>query len=415
MYVQMKILKFNPLNLLRQKRRQKITQLSFSELRIAQNKSYTKKFTPLINFLAYIPKYYVKKYKKLVVLLFWFAGAGVALIFKAKNFITIKLIWGRGKLTKPILHIGTLLFICIVFLTGDVFQKDLIVLSREEQEVFVSSESDIIPQTIVLQTSAGSKLRDTVTTYTVKSGDTLSSIGQRFGVTNGTIRYANNMGESDFLRVGQELSIPPVSGIVYKVARGDTIKTIATKFAVSEQAVADFNYLAAPFTLTEGQELILPDAKIPQPVVAYNPQPGINPPGGYDTSAYGFIPNAGGGNRGSGQFVWPTTSRYISQYFSWYHPAIDIAVPGPIFAADAGVVVRSGWWAGGYGFAIQIDHNNGFVTTYAHMSRLDVSVGDSVDRGQTIGQMGSTGRSTGPHVHFTIQKNGQYLNPLEFY
>mgnify|MGYP005846154809 CR=1 FL=1 len=411
----MKLPKFNIVNLIKQLRQQQITQLSFSELRIAQNKSAAKKFMPLINFLVYIPWYFAKKYKKFTAFLVWVFSQSLYLVFKIKNFVIVKLIWGRGKLTKPILHIGTLLFICIVFLTGDVFQKDLIVLSSEEQELFVSSESDIVPQTVVLKTSVGSKLRDTVTIYTVKPGDTLSTIGRRFGVTTGTIRYANNMGQSDFLMVGQKLSIPPVSGVVYKVAKGDTIKTIASKFAVSEQAVADFNYLAAPFTLSEGQELILPDAKIPQPIFAYNSQPGINPPGGYDTSAYGFIPQAVSGKQGSGQFVWPTPSRYISQYFSWYHPAIDIAIPGPIFAADAGVVVRSGWWAGGYGFAIQIDHRNGFVTTYAHMSRLDVSVNDSVDRGQIIGLMGSTGRSTGPHLHFTIQKNGQYLNPLEFY
>lgn len=412
----MKIKLINPVLYLKRRRNKKITQLSFSELRIAQNRSIVKKIRPFIDFLIYLPKYFVKKQKKLVNLSIFLGKWLFYLIFKVKNYITIKLIWGRGRLTTPILHIGALVLICIVFLTGDVFQKNLIVLSSDEQDVYVSSNSDIVPQTIVLQTSTGATNRSTVTKYTVKSGDTLSNIGQKFGVTTGTIRYANNMGESDFLRVGQELSIPPVSGVVYKVASGDTIKSIANKFAVSEQAIADFNYLAAPFTLNTGQELILPDAKIPQPVVAssFNPNLG-NTAGGYDTSAYGFIPNAGSGKRGSGQFVWPTVSRYISQYFSWYHPAIDIAVPGPIFAADAGVVVRSGWWAGGYGFAIQIDHRNGYATTYAHMSRLDVKVGDSVERGQTIGMMGSTGRSTGPHVHFTVQQNGKYINPLEFY
>ena len=190
------------------------------------------------------------------------------------------------------------------------------------------------------------------------------------------------------------------------------MKKLLKKSAIN---IADFNYLAEPFTLTKGQTLTLPDAKIPQPVVAVNPYSVPEQNGGYDVTAYGFIPNAKEGVIGSGRFSWPTVSHYVSQYFSYYHPALDIAIPGPIFAADSGVVVRSGWWAGGYGFAIQIDHRNGYVTTYAHMSRLDVKVGQNVKRSQVIGMMGSTGRSTGPHVHFSIQKNGKYLNPIEFY
>lgn len=394
--------------------------LSFSELRIKEKKSINNKLKPLVFFLTYLPVYFHKKQRKFLLFLYSFSSKSLKFLFTFKNFAVIKLIWGRGKLGRPLVHIGTIILAGLVFLTGGIFQQNLIVLSQEERDVFITSGSDIVPQPVIVATTLqGNALRDNVTKYTVKSGDTLSSIGQKFNVTVDTIRYANNITNVGYLKVGQEIDIPPVNGIVYKVKSGDTIQTVAREFALSEQAIADFNYLSKPFTLQAGQELVLPDAKIPAPVVAVAPPVSVNVPNGtnitYTGAAYTFIPYASSGRTGTGTFIWPTNYRYITQYFSYYHPALDIARVSPIFASDSGVVIRSGWWTNGYGFAVQIDHRNGYVTTYAHMSRLNVNVGDEVNQGDTIGIMGSTGRSTGPHVHFSIQLNGQYLDPSGFF
>lgn len=385
-------------------------------MRIAEKRSFRSRFSGIIDFVTFIPVYIQKKWNKLTRFIATAFGKLMQFVFKIKGFVTVKLIWGRGKLARPFIYFGTLILITAVFLTGGVFQKNLIVLSSDERDVFVASQSDIVPQPVLVSTAApNTKIRDTIVNHTVKPGDTLSSIGQKYGVTIDTIRYANNISDTGYLKVGQELEIPPVNGVVHTVEAGESIESIAEEYNIAAQAIADFNYLVAPYKLTEGMELVLPNADIPQPAPAVVVAPPSNNAQQYGGDAYTFIPNANSGPAGSGAFVWPTTSHYISQYFSWYHPALDIAIPGPIIAADDGVVVRSGWWANGYGFAIQIDHRNGYVTTYAHMSRLDVSVGQSVSQGQTIGYMGSTGRSTGPHVHFTIQYNGQYLNPLDFY
>ncbi len=400
----------------------KIRQLAFSELRIKQKKSFFNRFSFFIEFISFLPIYIKKKYAK-AQNLFYLSFSNTFRVWELiKNYVLIKLIWGRGKLGRPLIHLGTLFLAGIVFLTGSAFQENFIVLSNQEQNAFVTSTGDIVPQPIIVSVSKPSSVRNSVITYTVKPGDTLSSIGKKFGVTVDTIRYANNLTNIGYLKTGQKLEIPPVNGVVYKVKSGDTIARIAKKFKISEQAIADFNYLAKPFTLKEGQELILPDANIPSPIRTYvaikSPTgvPSSIPPSGvYSGSAYTYIPYASKGKKGTGSFRWPTNSRVITQYFSWYHPAIDIAIYSPIYASDSGVVIRSGWWSGGYGLAIQIDHRNGYVTTYAHMSKLNVSVGQEVTKGQVIGLMGSTGRSTGTHVHFTIQYKGRFVNPLDFF
>lgn len=410
----MKIPKLPKLPPLRKK--PQIQALSFSEMRIKEKKSIKKRFRNFFVFLGHLSWYLQKKYTRFVNLSVNRSAKFFTFIFGLKGIFTTKLIWGRGRLGKPLLHVGTLILALSVFLTGGLFQSKLIVLSNEEREVFFASESDIVPQTVLLATDSPSANRNSVTEYTIKTGDTLSSVGKKFGVTVDTIRYANNITNIAYLKVGQTIEIPPVNGVVYEVRAGDSLASVAEKFGVAEQAIADFNYLSKPFTLSKGQTLILPDASIPAPVVAAVPSAVPNTTTGdyYTGAAYTYIPYSSTGRTGTGSFLWPTNSRVITQYFSWYHPGVDIGVPSPIYASDSGVVIRSGWWTNGYGFAVQIDHRNGFVTTYAHMSQLNVSVGQEVGKGYVIGQMGSTGRSTGPHVHFTIHKNGSFVNPLEY-
>ncbi len=261
-------------------------------------------------------------------------------------------------------------------------------------------------------TSSGKSIRKEIDTYVIQPGDTLSTIAANFLVSIDGLKYVNDL-DSDILTPGDELKIPPVDGLFHIVEDGDTLAAIAKKYNVPEQAIADFNSLEAPFVLHGGQELIIPNATVPKPEPVYVPP----------TLAQNTTPNTGlqlesrsdVANVGTGQFVMPTNG-VITQYFWWGHQAIDIANracgANPIFAADAGTIVYAQWWPGGGGYSIWIDHGNGYMTQYAHMSKFAVKVGDVVGRGQVIGYMGSTGRSTGCHVHFVVKKNGIPINPL---
>jgi murein DD-endopeptidase MepM/ murein hydrolase activator NlpD len=258
---------------------------------------------------------------------------------------------------------------------------------------------DVISAPTVPETLVSEYIRKESIKYTVKSGDTLSSIGTSFKITADALIYANSLDEDAVLRVGQELSIPPVDGIVHTVKRGDTVASLAKKFAVPEQSIIEFNYLFEPFVLKAGDSIVIPDAKIPPPppkVIFALPIP------------KGPVPS------GTGQFLWPVQTRYITQYFTFYHNGIDIGGYSPIFATDGGRIVSAGWNPWGLGNAVKIDHGNGFTSTYGHLSRIDVYVGQDVGRGQVIGMTGNTGRSFGTHLHFIIQLAGKYVNPLSY-
>ncbi|MCB9801451.1 MAG: M23 family metallopeptidase, partial [Pseudomonadales bacterium] len=189
----------------------------------------------------------------------------------------------------------------------------------------------------------------------------------------------------------------------------ETIFSIAKKYGLDNtqaQVIVDYPFNEflndETFELATGAEIMIPGGVPPKKAA---PVSRIA-----TTQAVDIVPGAG-----SGQFVWPAAGR-ITQGYSFYHKAIDIAnrAAGPILAADAGTVVGAGWLDNsGYGNRVLIDHGNGFVTLYAHLSVVQVSAGQQVSKGAVIGQMGSTGRSTGTHLHFEIRKGG-LLNPLSF-
>ena len=241
--------------------------------------------------------------------------------------------------------------------------------------------------------------------YAVKSGDTLASIGKKFGVSVDTVKWANNL-KSDTIKPDQTLKIPPVTGVVHTVVSGESIYSIAKKYKTSAQSIVNFifNDFADidTFALRSGQTLYVPDGIIEpeQPkYAAMAPQ----------------YANAIAGVRGSTNFIWPTTGM-ITQYPTWYHMAFDIAnnsLP-PIIAADTGTVIFAGCINWGYGCHVVVDHGNGYSTLYGHMSTLSVSAGQAVNQGQQVGNMGSTGRSTGAHLHFEIRAGGSLLNPQDF-
>ena len=326
--------------------------------------------------------------------------------FRSLKFVTVaRLTWSQGRHGKRIRAILVTLLITFVFFSGGIFQSRFTEKSETKQSAFLrGSRSMLLEGAVAATYTSENGLLDEPVNHVVKEGETLDTIGKEYGLSQESIKYANNL-TSNYLKVGQQLLIPPVEGTLHTVKKGDTIKSVARLYKVPEQTIVDFNYMDAPYELTVGTKITIPNAQLAQERYYAGSQQ-------YDTQAYGVIPYAGGEKKGSGNFIWPF-SGIISQGFHPYHPALDLANnSGDILAADGGVVVRSGWWAGGYGNAIQIDHGNGFVTTYAHMSSLNASTGDKVEKGQKIGVVGTTGRSTGPHLHFTVQKDGQYLNPL---
>ena len=192
------------------------------------------------------------------------------------------------------------------------------------------------------------------------------------------------------------------------MARGETIYSIAKKYKAEAQAIVDFPFNAfadnETFALAVGQELIVPDGEKPNEV-RWSPTANVAR----------RTPDAGAVSA-TGQFAWPIGG-VITQRFSWYHKGVDIATAHgtPVFAADSGEVIVAGWPDnGGYGNRVMIDHKNGYVTLYGHLSRVDVTVGQSVRRGDKVGLEGNTGRSTGPHLHFEVRKGGVFVNPLEY-
>jgi murein DD-endopeptidase MepM/ murein hydrolase activator NlpD len=257
-------------------------------------------------------------------------------------------------------------------------------------------------------TSAGSQNK--VVDYIVQSGDTLSTIAVKFNVSTDTIRYANGIADVDSITPGDKLIIPPVTGVLHTVAAGETTAGIAKRYNTSEALVISQNELYGE-ELTVGMKIMVPDGEIPEapkPVAKTQVASNNYGSGGSQGSSQQIV--------ASGQFIFPTINAqgYYNGYHNW---AIDIpgSVGTPIFASDAGRIVEAQYgWSGGYGNTILIDHGNGYTTRYAHMSSLEV-VGGYVSRGQVIGYMGSTGRSTGSHLHFEILINGVQQNPINYF
>lgn len=255
-------------------------------------------------------------------------------------------------------------------------------------------------------TTPGVAPRTEITKYAVQSGDTISTIAEEFGLSLATLLWANKLTVTAYIRPGQELVIPPLDGVLHTVKKGDTVEKIAKTYQSDSRDIVAWNMLGEDGVLTVGETLVVPGGKQPAP-----PARRVSSPGALFTGTRG----ADGTSPGAGQLFWPVAARRFTQYFGWRHTGVDIAGPTgtAIYAADDGVVAFAGWGRG-YGLHIVIDHGNGMKTRYAHNSKNFVSKGETVKRGQNIAAVGSTGRSTGPHIHFEVIINGKFRNPLEF-
>ncbi len=333
---------------------------------------------------------------------------------KIKDFIVDVLMVRRGANTSAFVHFSILGLAVVVLLGGGVFTSTSVVSGSfpgvaanplVAGAAVENTGEGVISSSITPVTIISDKPRDKALDYEVKSGDTISTIAQEYGVSENTILWANNLSSNSQIKEGQKLKVLPVSGVSHKVASGDTIYSIAKKYQANSQAILDFpfNDVGDDFQLASGSVLMIPDGA-PEQAPAQAPTQYL---ARKDTGPVESL--------GNGQFAWPA-SGLMAQFFSWYHQGIDISNTGggPIRAADAGTVVVSGWESNGYGNTIVVDHGNGYTTRYAHLSSLYTSVGQKVGRGEALGMMGSTGRSTGTHLHFEIRASGSLKNPLSF-
>lgn len=351
----------------------------------------------IAEFLAFLRLYIkLRGYK-------WFSG------FEGGKDVVVDLLYRqRGKYSRPFLHFGTIGLVFVVITLGP------FILAQAEEESQRQAAGGILASNAygnsfnTLQAEEVKQYRGgEVLEYVVQDGDTVSSIAARYGLEPSTILWENNLTSTSRLQPGQTLRILPVDGIRHKVQRGETIYTIAKKYGLDEsgaQAIVDYPFNEflndETFELATGQYLMVPGGiKVEAARVA-------------PRTVARFTPDAGA-VAATGSFVWPASGQ-ISQGYAFYHKAIDIANrgAGPILAADAGTVVAAGWDGSGYGNRVIVDHGNGMATLYGHMSALQVQSGQRVNRGDVIGQMGSTGRSTGVHLHFEIRQGGVLLNPL---
>jgi murein DD-endopeptidase MepM/ murein hydrolase activator NlpD len=288
----------------------------------------------------------------------------------------------------------------------EVQQAEAPALQAEEDlavtEAVTSANSAALVREAVPFTLIPERPRTDIVQHTVVAGDTLYALAQKYGLRAETLIWANNMENNpDLLRLGQKLIVLPINAVYHTVVAKDTIESIAKQYKAKPADIIAYagNQLDPKNPMiTVGQRLIVPGGSkpIPQKLVRIYSGP---------------IPaNA---SKGSGRFVWPTSGR-ITQGFKPYHRALDIAgwTGAEVKASDSGYVVQSGWSDEGYGNYIVIDHRNGFQTLYAHLSRVFVTAGNSVGKGTVVGAMGSTGRSTGPHLHFEIRQRGVQLNPF---
>ena len=274
----------------------------------------------------------------------------------------------------------------------------------------INSQDDIlvrgaVPRTIIPDRTRVEPEQEIIRNYFVETGDTISGIAEKFGLNIETIIWANRDLENnpDLLWVGQELTILPVDGVYHQVGSGDTIDGIASTFKVDPETIINYplNELDPENLIIQpGDWLVVPGGNkpfVPRTVSAYS----------------GPVPEDA--TLGSGIFGWPTSGSITNGYYA-FHPGLDIGgwAGAPILAADSGHVVVSGWDSTGYGNMIVIDHSNGFQTLYAHLNSVYVEAGTNVAKGQQIGEMGSTGNSTGPHLHFEIRQGTVQRNPYGF-
>jgi murein DD-endopeptidase MepM/ murein hydrolase activator NlpD len=395
-------------------------------------------YSELFEFFTAISAYIFHRIRLIAVLAVAAFEVGMEVVENIKRGILRYMFWGRVKGYRIVVA-GLLVFLFLV--VPFVFYRDPITVNTyavEENAYETVAKNDLLIEQGSSQTLIPkSRSRMEVMSYTVKGGDTLGGIAERFDLRQDTILWANNIENKDLIKPGMELKIPPGDGVLHKVKSGDTLAALADEYDASQQAIADVNWIDPPFTLTDGVTLFIPDGTMPpppepdpKPVVASTPSSsGSSSSGGRSGGSTGtYVPNPSG-NR----FLnWPVAggAGRVTQCFSGWHNGIDIANSSwpNVVAASSGTVTFAGCQSGscpapgssigGYGlaWAVIVDHGNGYSTVYGHLNQIYVSSGQYVGAGTAIGQMGRSGTATGVHLHFMVVRSGTWsaLNPAPF-
>jgi murein DD-endopeptidase MepM/ murein hydrolase activator NlpD len=266
-------------------------------------------------------------------------------------------------------------------------------LARGGGDIFIVDGSALASETSPL--SGDGALTATgngqISLYVVREGDTLSAIADMFEVTVNTIRWANDLGAKGTISEGDKLVILPITGVKYTVKKGDTLASIAKKYKGDTEEILGFNGLSDASELAIGLEIIIPNGEV---------VPAATPKKAAPANTYGSGPAY------AGYYMRPIKGGLKTQGIHGYN-GVDLASSygATVYAAAAGEVIisRADGYNGGYGSYVVIRHDNGTQTLYAHLSANSVSVGQTVAQGDVIGAMGSTGKSTGTHLHFEIR------------
>lgn len=272
-------------------------------------------------------------------------------------------------------------------------QARLMAITAEDSDAVEQPATDFTASTTTQKTAPQ------LTNHVVAAGETLDSIASAYGTDSASLISINDLSTTT-IREGQKLQVLDVKGVVHEVTSGDTLWDIARAYRVALEVIVEANPGISAAALQLGKDLIIPGGTKPVARTA------VASRGSASTST-----------SSNSRFAWPVTSHKINSGFGprsgGMHQAIDIGVATgtTVRAAAAGTVTYAGW-ATGYGYLVKIAHASGYETRYGHNSQLLVKVGQKVTQGQTIAHSGSTGNSTGPHLHFEIRLDGTPLNPL---
>jgi murein DD-endopeptidase MepM/ murein hydrolase activator NlpD len=261
-------------------------------------------------------------------------------------------------------------------------------------------------------------------TYKVADGDSLWSVSKKFSISLEDLRTANPDIKGDKLSIGQQLSLEVVSPYLNIISTEKMTETV--RIAFGEEVKRDANMWAWERRVAQrgqsGQKEVVYEVvrrngkiiekEVKSETVVQAPVPQIVVRGSKQDSGSRIV--------GTGRFLWPVQGRITSRYGSrsgGFHTGVDIAAPRntPIRAADDGTVTVAVYSRVGYGNRVEVSHGNGFSTLYAHCNSLAVRQGQTVKKGQIIAYVGSTGRSSGDHLHFEIRINGNHVNPMRYF
>jgi len=285
-----------------------------------------------------------------------------------------------------------------------------------------------IPRVAQPFTIIPSRPRDQIVKYVVEDGDTVFGIAEKFGLKPETVLWGNYsilLDDPHSLKPGQELSILPMDGVYWQwlTANKGGLPAFAKYFGAKPEDIlnspvnnldpAKVGDINNP-NIQDQTWLFIPGGQ--RELISWSAPLGVTRenPASARVMGVGSCGPINGGAVGYGSFIWPSKNHFLSGFdYSGIHRGIDISgdLGEPVWASDAGVIVYAGWNDYGYGNMVMIDHGNDFQTLYAHLSAINVSCGQSVGQGETIGALGSTGHSSGPHLHFEIRTTHSFVNP----